>query len=110
MSADVLEHVFEPFFTTKDVGQGSGLGLSMIHGFARQSGGFVTIESQEGEGATVSFIYREPWATISVSRAERPTPCCSKVKAKPFCWSRMKLPFVMRRQIIGKTGLHIPGG
>ncbi len=55
MSADVLEHVFEPFFTTKDVGQGCGLGLSIIHGFAGQSDGFVTIESQEGEGATVSI-------------------------------------------------------
>ncbi len=50
MSTHVLEHVFEPFFTTKGVGQGSGLGLSMVHGFAQQSGGIVAIESEEDNG------------------------------------------------------------
>ncbi len=53
MPAHVLELVFEPFFTTKEVGRGSGLGLSMIYGFAKQSGGYVTIESEEGRGTTV---------------------------------------------------------
>lgn len=55
MSAEVLEHVFEPFFTTKDVGAGTGLGLSMVYGFAQQSGGHVTIESEEGQGTTVGL-------------------------------------------------------
>jgi CheY-like chemotaxis protein len=53
MNPAVLARVFEPFFTTKDVGQGSGLGLSMVYGFARQSGGFVAIESAPGHGTTV---------------------------------------------------------
>ncbi len=53
MSSEVLERAFEPFFTTKDVGEGSGLGLSMVYGFARQSGGFVTMESVEGTGSCV---------------------------------------------------------
>ncbi|SDI18161.1 Signal transduction histidine kinase [Pseudomonas flavescens] len=53
MSSDTLEKVFDPFFTTKSVGQGSGLGLSMVHGFARQSGGQVTIHSEPGVGTTV---------------------------------------------------------
>ena len=48
MSAEVRSHAFEPFFTTKDVGQGSGLGLSIIYGFVQQSGGDVTIESEVG--------------------------------------------------------------
>jgi signal transduction histidine kinase len=55
MEPDVLERAFEPFFTTRDVGEGSGLGLSMVYGFAKQSGGHVTIESELGRGTTVTL-------------------------------------------------------
>ncbi|WP_415235838.1 response regulator [Sneathiella sp.] len=53
---DIQPHVFEPFFTTKKVGEGTGLGLSMIYGFARQSGGIVTLYSDAGKGTTVELI------------------------------------------------------
>ncbi|MFD3212838.1 response regulator, partial [Pseudomonas sp. LR_7] len=52
----LLDKVFDPFFTTKPVGQGTGLGLSTIYGFARQSGGHVTIESVQGQGTEVVLL------------------------------------------------------
>ena len=55
MPADVLSKAFDPFFTTKPIGQGTGLGLSMIYGFAKQSGGHVRILSEEGHGTTVEL-------------------------------------------------------
>ncbi|MEN3237720.1 PAS domain S-box protein [Methylobacterium ajmalii] len=53
MSPEVIAKAFDPFFTTKPIGQGTGLGLSMIYGFAKQSGGQVRIYSEVGEGTTV---------------------------------------------------------
>jgi len=55
MSADVMAKAFEPFFTTKPIGQGTGLGLSMIYGFAQQSNGYAKIYSEEGRGTTVKL-------------------------------------------------------
>ncbi|MDD0987201.1 MULTISPECIES: ATP-binding protein [Pseudomonas] len=56
MPENVISRAFDPFFTTKPIGQGTGLGLSMIYGFARQSHGHVTLHSEVGKGTTVSLF------------------------------------------------------
>ena len=57
MEDTVKSHLFEPFFTTKKTGQGTGLGLSTVYGIVRQSGGYVIVESEQGEGATFRIFF-----------------------------------------------------
>jgi PAS domain S-box-containing protein len=70
--AAIRDKVFEPFFTTKEVGKGTGLGLSMVYGFVRQSGGHVTISSEEGSHTTVELYL--PCADAAGSRDTTPAP------------------------------------
>ena len=71
MTTYAIEHAFEPFFTTKPVGQGSGLGLSMIYGFAKQSDGHVTIDSEPGRGTTVR-LYLPRHITPTLDTTSKP--------------------------------------
>ncbi|MEX5503762.1 response regulator [Pseudomonas putida] len=71
IAPELLEKVFDPFFTTKPVGQGTGLGLSTIYGFARQSGGHVSIHSVPGSGTDVTLML--PASSQQESR-EKPSP------------------------------------
>ncbi|WP_343342835.1 PAS domain S-box protein [Sphingomicrobium sp. XHP0239] len=70
MAKDVLDRAFEPFFTTKEVGKGTGLGLSMVYGFTKQSGGYMEIVSDEGDGTTVRLFLPRAFGAVRSAKDE----------------------------------------
>ena len=91
MPPDVIEKAFDPFFTTKPIGQGTGLGLSMIYGFAKQSEGNVKIYSETGKGTSVK-LYLPRYSGEVEEPGEGTARRLAPSTARRFLWSRTTTP------------------
>ena len=88
MDRDTLAHAFEPFFTTKEVGKGSGLGLSMVYGFVKQSRGYVRIDSELGRGTSVKIHLPRAADDVALARPGIPRRIAASRQRKDIAGRR----------------------
>ena len=113
MPPEVRDRVFEPFFTTKEKGRGTGLGMAMVYGFVKQSGGYVTVYSEVDHGTTFNLYFArvdagvvKPVAPTSVDRGEPPRETILVVEDD----SRVRLLTIKRLKLIGYQVLEASDG
>lgn len=82
MGQETKKQIFDPYFTTKDVGKGTGMGLSVVHGIIKDHKGFVNVESRPGKGST--FYVYFPALPEEISFSEYPEPIDSNKNSDQF--------------------------
>ena len=114
MPPEVMARAFEPFFTTKDVNKGSGLGLPQVYGFAQQSGGQVTIDSEVGVGTIVTLLLPALLAAIQPGRRRAadapgvPVPAATARAAATCCWSKTtRKSSALTREMLSSLGFAV---
>ncbi|KAB2920292.1 MAG: response regulator [Hyphomicrobiaceae bacterium] len=114
MDQATLSRVFEPFFTSKEFGSGSGLGLSMVYGFVRQSGGAIRMRSEPGKGTTVTLLLREGVSTsdTAVEEAQEVLTGATARHAVLLVEDDPDVRTVIRRQLVdlGHSVIEASGG
>jgi PAS domain S-box-containing protein len=106
MDKETLSHVFEPFFTTKGVGQGTGLGLSMVYGIVKQSEGYVWVYSEPGQGTTFKIYL--PVRAGAVERAQKePAPTAQQRNQCVLVVEDDRMVRYMMKRALGQAGYQV---
>jgi PAS domain S-box-containing protein len=95
MTPDIVEHIFEPFFTTKGVGEGTGMGLAIVHGIVTSHGGAITVESTPGQGTTF---------TIYLPRIDNAAPTETTAPAQGIHHGKGRILFVDDEEMLAHVG------
>jgi len=108
MASDVIERAFDPFYTTKPIGQGTGLGLSMVHGFAGQSGGQVRIYSELGKGTTMClYLPRFVGELAAEVLDEHPSPSHQRQHETVLVIDDEETVRMLVSDVLGEAGYHV---
>jgi signal transduction histidine kinase len=107
MPPEVMARAFDPFFTTKPIGQGTGLGLSMIYGFAKQSGGHVALYSEPGQGTTVRIYLPRHHDVAPAETIVTPEPLARDRKETVLVVEDEALVRMVTVELLGEAGYQV---
>jgi signal transduction histidine kinase/CheY-like chemotaxis protein len=107
MPPEVIARAFDPFFTTKPIGQGTGLGLSMIYGFVRQSGGHVALYSDPGQGTTVRIYLPRHHDTAPAEAVGAPEPLARSRKETVLVVEDEAIVRMVTVEMLGEAGYRV---